>query len=50
MCPKRLRTAAFGSFELFCLNRANGRVGAIPKYRVYQLSDTICSVFSVLLD
>ena len=27
---KRLRTAAFGSFEPFCLYRANGRVSAIP--------------------
>ena len=39
-CLKRLKTSAFGSSELLLLLRLNGRVGAIPTYRVYRLYDT----------
>ena len=40
VCLKRLKTSAFGSSEplLFSV-KANGRVGAIPTYRVYRLYD-----------
>ena len=34
VCRKRLITSTFGSSEPFCV-KANGRVGAIPAYRVY---------------
>ena len=33
-CLKRLKTSAFGSSEPLLLLRLNGRVGAIPTYRV----------------
>ena len=39
-CPERLRTRAFASLEGFRMYVHYGRVGAIPTYRVYRLSDT----------
>ena len=38
MCLKRLRTAAFRSFEPFCLYRDNGCVGGIRVYRLYDIA------------
>ena len=39
MCLKRLKTSAFGSPKPLLFLRLNGRVGAIPTYRVYRLYD-----------
>ena len=39
MCLKGLIAAAFDSSEPLLLLRLNGRVGAIPTYRVYRLYD-----------
>ena len=39
MCLKGLIAAAFESSEPLLLLRLNRRVGAIPTYRVYRLSD-----------
>ena len=39
-CFCMLKTAEFVSFELFCLNRANGHVGATSTYKVYQFYDS----------
>ena len=36
---KAFKTSAFGSSEPLLLYGANGRVGAIPTYRVYRLYD-----------
>ena len=44
-CLKRLKTSAFGSSEPLLLLRLNGRVGAIPTYRVYRLYDMFMSWF-----
>ena len=43
MCQKGLIAVAFESYESLHLLRLNGCVGAIPTYRVYQLSDTCMS-------
>ena len=40
MCLKRPITAPFERSEPFHLLRLNGRVGAIPTYRVYRLYDS----------
>ena len=40
MCLKGLIAAAFDSSDPLLLLRLNGRVGAIPTYRVYRLYDT----------
>ena len=39
MCLKRLKTSPFGSSKPLLFLRLNGRVGAIPTYRVYRLYD-----------
>ena len=44
MCLKGLIAAAFDSSEPLLLLRLNGRVGAIPTYRVYRLYDRACSL------
>ena len=41
MCLKRLIAAAFESSEPLHLLGLNGRVGAIPTYRVYRLTDDV---------
>ena len=41
MCLKMLITVPFERSEPFYLLRLNGRVGAIPTYRVYRLYDNI---------
>ena len=41
MCLKGLIAAAFDSSEPLLLLRLNGRVGAIPTYRVYRLYDMV---------
>ena len=40
-CPERFRTRAFMSLEGFRMYTQYGRVGAIPTYRVYRLSDML---------
>ena len=40
LSKKAFKTSAFGSSEPLLLLRLNGRVGAIPTYRVYRLYDT----------
>ena len=52
MCLKRAITASFERSEPFHFVKANGRVGAIPTYRVYRLYDSyvymqLCVIFEI---
>ena len=47
VCPKRLVTAVFTGSGLLYLLRLNGRVGTIPTWRVYQLSDNAPKVHKI---
>ena len=49
MCLTRLIAAAFESSEPLHLLGLNGRVGAIPTYRVYRLYDSCFDPFQFFL-
>ena len=48
MCLTRLIAAAFESSEPLHLLGLNGRVGAIPTYRVYRLYDNFIDTYVII--